>query len=205
MTEITKVLTVGHSTHSLDDFVALLQGHQVTAVADVRSSPFSRHTSQFNKHSLRDALRQREIQYAYLGRELGARSNDSNCYVDVRVQYALLAETDLFQEGVRRVLSGAQTQRVALMCAEKDPLDCHRTLLVSRRLVDEGIRVDHILADGSAESHSDAMLRLLDKLGMQQGSLLRSTEELIADALAKQEERIAYVDAELASLSNRSA
>ncbi len=204
MTELQKVLTIGHSTHSLDGFVALLQGHQVTAVADVRSSPFSRHTPQFNKNRLRDALREHGIQYAFLGRELGARSSDANCYVDGRVQFARLAETDLFQEGVRRILSGAQTQRVALMCAEKDPLDCHRTLLVSRRLVDEGVRVDHILADGAAESHGDTMLRLLDKLGMQ-ASLLRSTEELIADALAKQEERIAYVDAELASLSDRSA
>lgn len=204
MSELMKVLTIGHSTHSLDTFVALLQGHQVTAVADVRSSPFSRHTPQFNKNPLRDALRDYGIQYVFLGRELGARSSDANCYVDGRVQYARLAEADLFQEGVRRILSGAQTQRVALMCAEKDPLDCHRTVLVSRRLVDEGVRVDHILVDGSAESHGDAMLRLLDKLGMQ-ASLLRSTEELIADALAKQEERIAYVDAELASLSDRSA
>jgi uncharacterized protein (DUF488 family) len=205
MTELELVHTVGHSNHPLVDFAALLQGHGVNAVADVRSNPFSRHAPQYNKASLQAALRGRGIQYVFLGRELGARSSDPGCYIDGRVQYDRLAATELFQEGVRRILSGAETQRIALMCAEKDPLDCHRTLLVARRLVEVGASVHHILADGAAEAHSEAMLRLLDKLGIQHPSLLRSTEELIADALAKQEKRIAYVDAGLASLSGRSA
>ncbi|MDQ6945975.1 MAG: DUF488 domain-containing protein [Actinomycetota bacterium] len=200
-----RVLTVGHSTHSLDGFVALLQEHHISAIADVRSNPFSRYTPQFNMSSLRTALRRHEIQYAFLGRELGARSSDPNCYVDGRVQYARLAETDLFRDGIRRILSGAAARRIALMCAEKDPLDCHRALLVTKELVSQGVQVDHVLADGTAESHYAAMLRLLDKLDMQRTSLLRSTEELIADALARQAERIAYVDPKLAALSNRSA
>ncbi len=203
MTERLRVMTVGHSTHSLDEFVALLQKHDVTAIADVRSNPFSRHTPQFNQGSFRTALRERGIQYAFLGRELGARSSDRDCYVDGRVQYTRLARTALFREGINRVRSGAKTERIALMCAEKDPLDCHRTVLVARNLVDEGVDVDHILADGSVESHEEAMLRLLEKLGMRQTNLLRSTDDLIADALAKQEQRIAYVDADLAAMSNR--
>ena len=203
MIERMRVMTVGHSTHSLDEFVALLRKHEVTAVADVRSNPFSRYMPHFNQGSLRTALPKRGIQYAFLGRELGARSSDRDCYVDGRVQYARLARTALFREGINRVLSGAKSERVALMCAEKDPLDCHRTLLVARSLVDESVDVDHILADGSAESHHEAMFRLLEKLGMQQTSLLHSTDDLIQEALAKQEQRIAYVDADLAAATNR--
>jgi uncharacterized protein (DUF488 family) len=205
MIERVRVMTIGHSTHSLDEFVALLQKHDVTAVADVRSNPFSRHMPHFNQSSLRTALPKCGIRYAFLGRELGARSNDRDCYVDGRVQYARIARTGLFREGIDRLLIGAKTERIALMCAEKDPLDCHRTLLVARNLVDEGVEVVHILADGEAESHDEAMLRLLEKLGMQQASLLGSAEDLIQEALAKQEQRIAYVDADLAAMSNRSA
>jgi uncharacterized protein (DUF488 family) len=200
-----QVLTVGHSTHSTDEFVGLLKQHAVTAVADVRSSPFSRYAPQFNKDSLRSTLREHCVHYVFLGRELGARSSDPGCYVDGRVQYSLLARTALFKEGIDRILSGARMERVALMCTEKDPLDCHRTLLVACHLVNEGVPVAHILPDGSVEAHDAAMLRLLDRLGMQPGSLFQSTNELVADALAKQEQRIAYVDTELADLRNRSA
>lgn len=202
MTELMRILTIGHSIQSLDRFVELLQRHDVTAVADVRSNPFSRRAPQFNRESLRSALHTHGIEYAFLGRELGARSNDPNCYVDGQVQYLRLAETDLFRQGMDRLLTGMQTQRIVLMCAEKEPLDCHRALLVARRLTDKGVHVDHISADGSVESHEDTMLRLLDNLGMQP-SLLQTTDELIAKALAIQEERVAYVDADLAAMSRK--
>ena len=203
MMELTRVFTIGHSTQSFDEFLGLLQRHDVTAIADVRSNPFSRRAPQFNRESLRSALRTHGIEYAFLGRELGARSNDPSCYVNGQVRYQRLAETDLFRQGMDRLLSGMQTQRIALMCAEKEPLDCHRALLLAHRLTDKGVHVDHILADGSAESHEDTMLRLLDNLGMQP-SLLQTTDELIAEALAIQEERVAYVDADLAAMGKRS-
>jgi uncharacterized protein (DUF488 family) len=148
-----------------------------------------------------NALQTHGIEYAFLGREFGARSNDPACYINGRVQYDRLAETDVFRKGMDRLLIGMRTQRIALMCAEKEPLDCHRALLVARRLTDKGVHVDHILADGSAESHQNMILRLLDNLDMQP-SLLQSPDELIVEALAKQEERIAYVDPRLAASSN---
>jgi uncharacterized protein (DUF488 family) len=198
-----RVLTIGHSIHSIERFVDLLRKYDVTAIADVRSNPFSRRAPQFNREPLKNALQTHGVEYAFLGRELGARSNDPACYVDGRVQYGRLAETDDFREGMDRLLTGMSTQRIALMCAEKEPLDCHRALLVANRLTDKGVGVDHILADGSVESHQDMILRLLDYLDMQP-SLLQSTDELIVEALAKQEERIAYVDPRLVAPSNRS-
>jgi uncharacterized protein (DUF488 family) len=197
------VLTIGHSNHSLDAFVSLLQQHSVTAVADVRSAPYSRFTPHFNKEALQRALKDHRIRYVFLGRELGARSEDRSCYENGRVLYARLALTDVFRSGIDRVLHGAGEQRIALMCAEKEPLDCHRTLLIARALEEHGAAVDHILPDGGIESHGEAMLRLLDLLGLPRRDLFHSTEELIKDALARQEERIAYVDKALAAEADR--
>ena len=137
---------------------------------------------------------------SFLGRELGARPKDRSCYENGRVQYARLARTEAFHSGLDRVMRGAHDQRIALMCAEKEPLECHRTLLVARALVEHGIAVDHhILADGRLETHGDAMVRLLTVLGLPREDLFRSGQELIAQALALQEERIAYVDEKLAA------
>jgi uncharacterized protein (DUF488 family) len=193
------VITIGHSTHAIEAFVDLLRKHGVTAVADVRSAPFSRFNPQFNKDALDQRLRSHGIKYAFLGRELGARSDDRSCYENGRVVYARLARTDLFHQGIERVIRGSEEHRIALLCAEKEPLECHRTLLVARALDERGIEVAHILADGRVESHRNAMERLLDMTGLPREDLFRSREELIAQALARQEGKVAYVDEKLAA------
>lgn len=188
------VLTVGHSNHTVEAFLALLRQHSVTALADVRSAPYSRFAPQFNRDTLERSLSAIGIRYVYLGRELGARSDDPACYEDGRVQYQRLAQTDSFHRGIERVLRGASEFRIALMCAEKDPLNCHRCILVARALDDLGVDVQHILLDGRLESHRDAMERLLDVTGMHHEDLYRTNKELIQEALSRQEERIAYRD-----------
>ena len=195
------VLTIGHSTHSLDTFLSLLRLHSVTAVADVRSTPFSRYSPHFNRDSVESSLRADGIRYVFLGRELGARSDDPSCYEKGRVQYGRLAQTRLFSAGIERVIRGAKDYRIALMCAEKEPLDCHRTLLVSRDLERRGMQVAHILADGRLELHCAAMERLLDLTGVPHQDMFRSRDELVADAVARHELRVAYVDEKLAKAS----
>lgn len=197
--ETPTVFTVGHSTHPIEAFIALLKQHGITALADVRSAPYSRFNSQFNKDALERALKEQGIKYVFVGKELGARSEDSSCYKNGRVRYPLLARTALFRQGIERVLKGSQDYRIALMCAEKEPLECHRTLLVARALDDMGVPIQHILADGRLEPHGEAMLRLLDLVGLPREDLFRSREELLADALARQEEKVAYVDEKLAT------
>lgn len=193
------VLTIGHSTHALDAFMALLKQHTVTALADVRSAPFSRFNPQFNKDALDRELKTHGIKYVFLGRELGARSDDPSCYENGRVQYGRLARTELFIQGIARVMKGAGEHRIALMCAEKEPLECHRTLLVARALDEQGVEVVHILGDGRLESHSAAMERLLDLTGLPHDDLFRSRADLVAEALARQEEKVAYVDEKVAA------
>jgi uncharacterized protein (DUF488 family) len=192
------VYTIGHSTHSINDFISLLSQHAVGAVADVRSSPYSRHTPQFNRETLRDTLRAEGISYVFLGEELGARSTDSSCYRHGKVQYDLLAATPLFQRGLDRVVKGASQFRLALMCAERDPLDCHRTILVARRLIERGLTIQHILADGTLETQEKAVERLLRRLQLPPSDLLRSKEETVREAYKKQGAAIAYEESQSA-------
>ena len=159
-----QVLTVGHSNHALEAFLDLLAGHGVTALADVRSAPYSRFNPQFNRKALSASLSASGVAYVWLGRELGGRPDDPACYDDGAVRYDRLARTALYRAGIERVRRGAAEHRLALMCAEKDPLHCHRALLVSRSLKDQGLEVAHILADGRLETHESVMDRLLASL-----------------------------------------
>ena len=134
------------------------------------------------------------MKYVYLGRELGGRSNDPSCYEDGRVQYARLARAERFRVGIERVVRGAREHRIALMCVEKDPLECHRCLLVGRALDDIGVHVEHILSDGRLETNDDAMNRLLGVVGLPLEDLFRSKKELIAQAISRQESRVAHVN-----------
>jgi uncharacterized protein (DUF488 family) len=193
------VFTIGHSTLSLEGFLARLRRHEIMALADVRSAPTSRFNPQFNRDALQRDLPAHGVRYVFLGRELGGRPEDPACFEKGRVQYARLARTELFRSGLDRVVRGADEYRVALMCAEKEPLECHRALLVARALAERGVEVRHILADDRAEAHGSTMERLLDLLGLPRRDLFRSGEDLLAEALARQEERVAWVDEKVAA------
>jgi len=197
------VFTIGHSTHSIEAFFALLRQHGIAALADVRSSPYSRFNPQFNRENLQDSLKENGIRYVFLGKELGARSEDRSCYLNGRVQYGRLAQTPIFRSGLERVRQGTARFRIAMMCAEKEPLECHRTLLVAKALVESGDTVLHIHADGHLEAHEDAMTRLLKMQGLPETELFRTREELMAEALAKQEAKVAYVEEEHSTMSVR--
>lgn len=188
------VYTIGHSTHSIEAFIGFLQRHEITVLADVRSRPYSRYSPQFDREALIRALPLHGIRYGFLGRELGGRPDDAACYENGRVCYARVAETEPFRRGIERILRAARCARVALMCTEKEPLDCHRTLLVARALAARGIVVRHILEDGRLEEHGAAMDRLLDLTGVPRADLFHTREELIDEAIRRQEGRVAYVD-----------
>jgi uncharacterized protein (DUF488 family) len=186
------VYTIGHSTHEVERFLALLRAHAITAVGDVRSNPYSRMNPQFNREPLKAVLSAAGIAYVFLGQELGARSEDPACYEAGKVRYERLALTALFRAGLERVREGMSRYRLALMCAEKEPLECHRGILVSRHLEAAGIPVQHILADGSLEAHSAAMERLRGQLKLPESDLFRTASDVLEDAYRMQGERIAY-------------
>lgn len=193
------VFSIGHSDHAAEAFVALLARHGVSAVADVRAAPYSRHHPQFSKAALIATLRAAGLAYVYLGEQLGGLPS-----ARVRGQmrgsgYAAMAATEAFQEGIVRVGQGRERHRIALMCAERDPIDCHRALLVGRALAGVGVEVEHILADGATEGHTALERRLLDAAGRGEGGDLFATPaELLALAYLRQEKRAGLIDEEQA-------
>jgi uncharacterized protein (DUF488 family) len=160
------ILTIGHSNHEPSAFVDLLRRNQVTAVVDVRSSRRSRFP-QFNEPELAAVLKRHRIYYVPMGDELGARRVEAEAYTDGTVDFDKVLMLPMFRDGIRRLVEGASSQRIALMCAERDPLDCHRTLLVCRALRNENVSVAHILHDGSLEEHADAESRLLKLMNLE--------------------------------------
>jgi len=188
-----ELYTIGHSTHTIDNFVDLLLMYKITAVCDVRSAPYSRFNPQFNREPLQAELKRHRLPYVFLGKELGPRSNDPGCYEKGKVQYDRLAETMSFQAGLKRVKEGMQSYRIALMCSEKDPVMCHRTILICRHLRKEGMRIRHILEDGSVEENDAAIWRLRELLNLPERDLFTSPEEMVERAYDIQGDRIAFV------------
>lgn len=191
----TELFTIGHSNHSLDRFIELLRAHRIDAIGDVRSSPYSRYCPHFNQAALKASLERAGVAYLFLGKELGARPDDASCFVNGRVSYARLAERPAFRDGVARVRQIATTQRLALLCAEKDPLTCHRMILVCRHLRAPDLTIQHILADGSLEENEATERRLYRSLRLAP-NLFESEPEIIAQAYERQAKRIAYAKEE---------
>ena len=194
------IYTIGHSIHTAERFIELLKLNGITAVCDVRSSPYSSYNPQFNRETIQSELKKHGMAYVYLGKELGPRSDDPGCYENGRVQYGLLAETDLFHEGIRRVKEGMKSYRIALMCSEKDPVMCHRTILVCRRLAADGMDIRHILDDGGIEEHEHAMARLRRLLKLPEADLFTSSEQMMDRAYDVQGKKIAHVKEEKAGM-----
>ena len=185
------LFTIGHSNHSIWQFVRLLSQHAIEVVCDVRSVPYSKANPQFHREELGFSLRKHGIQYLFLGAALGARTRDPNCIVDGRLSFSEVAKSEPFTRAIAQVQTLAVSRRVALMCAEKDHLDCHRTILLSRCLVANGCSVQHILDTGDLESHDDTLVRLVAQLNLTP-SLFGSRKELLISAYRRQEERIAW-------------
>jgi uncharacterized protein (DUF488 family) len=186
----TTVYTIGHSSHPIDRFIWLLRHNDIAVIADVRSIPASRHNPQYNRDTLRRSLGAAGITYVHMGEQLGAMTEDPDLMENGRVSFARIAASRPFITGLSRVADVARKHRIALMCAEKDPLSCHRTILVSRQLDKAGVAVEHILEDGTREHHSNTMTRLLKATRTPEEDIFLSREDLIDQAVAKWEEKM---------------
>jgi uncharacterized protein (DUF488 family) len=190
------LLTIGYSGRTLDDFVALLVQHKITALCDVRSVPYSSRNPQFNREPLKRALKVHNIDYVFLGEELGARPKDPSCYVAGKAIYQKIASSPLFKNGLERIESGVRKGYVlALMCAEKDPMMCHRSILICRNLRGRQISFLHIIDHETSETQSDLEKRLVAELKVKP-DLFKDTDAnaVIERAYDIQGDRIAYVE-----------
>jgi uncharacterized protein (DUF488 family) len=186
-----ELFTIGHSTQTWEQFLELLTRHRIGAIGDVRSSPYSARFPQFNREILDRALRGANIRYVFLGDELGARRAERECYVDGVARYDRIARTAAFHAGLERVQTGADRFRLALMCAERDPLECHRTILICRQFRNN-MDIRHILGDGRIETHTDAETRLLAEEKVPGDDLFTPREQLIAKAYDRRGNKIAF-------------
>ena len=152
------IKTIGHSNHPIEHFVGLLKRVDVALLVDVRSMPYSRRYPQFGKERLAKSLAAAGIGYVHEGAALGGKPEGGS-------DYDALAARPAFQDALGRLIERAESTTLCLMCAEKEPLDCHRTVLVSRRLAERGTAIEHLLADGTTKPHGEIEEALLKKSG----------------------------------------
>lgn len=160
-----EIYTVGHSTYNIDYFIKLLRINNINCIIDVRSTPYSKYGPQYNRESLKKSLNEKGIYYIYMGKEFGARRNNRELYT--KEGYLDFEKTSIdtdFKDGVYRINQGINKgYRIAFMCTEKDPFDCHRCILVARQFKDAGLEVKNILPDGSCITQEEIEIRLLNK------------------------------------------
>jgi uncharacterized protein (DUF488 family) len=162
------LFSIGHSNHPIEHFVSLLQGAGVTLLADVRSYPKSRYAPQFNREALEKSLPENGVGYLWLGKELGGMAREKISRED-------------FEDALGRLFDASVRQPTAMMCAERDPLNCHRWLWLTRELSARGVKVAHILANGKVESQHETENRLLEAEGLAEEDFF-SREERLRDA-----------------------
>lgn len=190
------LFTIGYAGRTIDDFIALLEQHKITALCDVRSMPYSARNPQFNREVLKKVLKSHNIEYVFLGEELGARPKDFTCYIDGKAIYQKIAASTLFKKGLERIKLGMQKNYVlALMCAEKDPMTCHRSILICRNLRGPGIGIRHIINHETTETQDDLEKRLIVQLKLHL-DMFKDTDPnaLIERVYDVQGDRIAYVE-----------
>ena len=155
------LFSIGHSNNPIDRFIALLGEAGVNAVVDVRSTPYSRFCPWFSRNNLEAHLKSVGIAYLGYGEVLGGRPGDASLYCDGVADYEAMARTPAFQSGLDRLQNDMAQHRISLMWAEREPLDCHRCLLVARALAARGVAIGHILHDGAIEPHAVTEQRLM--------------------------------------------
>lgn len=192
MDAAVEVLTIGHSTLPYERFLALLRHSSVNAIADVRTSPFSRHFPHFNRDALRRELRSDNVAYVFLGEELGGRPKGEQFYHNGVADYEQMARTELFSRGVERVIGGAKKYRIAMMCSEHDPLDCHRCLLVGRTLHERSVNVRHILGTGTIVDQRQVEERLMQMSGKSDHDFFEAPAKRLAAAYRDRAMKVAY-------------
>ena len=148
---MTGIFTIGHSNHELQSFLNILRRNNIQVLVDIRSDPYSRYASQFNKAEFQRAVEAAGIEYRYSGASIGGKPKDSSLYTSAgKLDYDKLASTPSFQNELKALVDLAETKRIVLMCSEADPACCHRERIIARVLRSWGLRVMHIMPDGTA-------------------------------------------------------
>ncbi len=184
--------SIGHSNHRAEHIIWLLKLHGIQTVVDVRSVPFSRHNPQFSQKAFEENLHAHGLTYVFLGKELGGLRRERECYHNHQVDYERVATLPVFQEGLRKLVDLASRMKVAMLCAEQDPLSCHRTLLIGRHIQGFIGDVLHIFGNGNIETQAQLEERLLRDYAQHESDLFITQEDRLAEGYRKRAKEIAY-------------
>jgi uncharacterized protein (DUF488 family) len=192
-----KIYTIGSSTHTAEEFISLLKKYKINAVADVRSVPYSQHTPQYNREVLINILKGKSIYYLDFSKEFGARRKENDAYSNNRVDFKKVIELPDFIKGIERIDTGIlRGYNIALLCTEKNPLDCHRFSLVSKALISKlDVNVDHILFDGEILSQCDLEKKMLYDFGLE-NDFFTEYKTRLENAYEKISGKVAYQELE---------
>jgi ATP-dependent DNA helicase RecQ len=192
------IYTIGYAGLAIERFIEILKAKGIEAVADLRSQPYSKREPAYSRDPLKAFLESAGLLYVFLGKELGARREESECYLDGIARYDLIEQIPAFADGLGRLRKGAGTYRIALLCAEKDPLTCHRAILVGRLLAAEGYPMTHLSADGSEEDQESLETRLMQEEGKASGEIdfesgnLKPRDQMLGECYTARAENMAY-------------
>jgi uncharacterized protein (DUF488 family) len=190
---MNNLYTIGYAAFdNINLFIKALKNNSIDAIADVRSVPLSGYKPDFSKDYLEKYLKKNNIKYVFLGDNCGARIKDPSCYVEGYVSYEKIKESSVFKHGIDRILNGLNKYSVALLCAEKDPIYCHRDILVCRNLKPFNINIQHIISDVIVETNTSAENRLLTEFNLNSTDFFMSDNDRLNLAYDQQGKKIAY-------------
>jgi uncharacterized protein (DUF488 family) len=193
------IYTIGYSGYKPEDFIDELKRRKINVLIDVRSQPYSKYRSEYNKESINELLKSQSIIYRNLALEFGARQTNRNYYSDGKLDFDKFAVSEIFSQGIEKVKTASNLGYImTLMCAEKEPEKCHRAILVARALRDNGFEIRHIIPGQPDYTQEDLEQKILEQYfsDREQVSLfdqnIKSEEEFICEAYRKRAFEIAY-------------
>lgn len=164
---VSTIYSIGHGNKKPEDFIRELKAFGISYLLDIRSKPYSRWNHAFNKAELENTLKTNGITYIFLGDQLGGLPSDTSCYdQDGKVVYDLIKKKDFFKEGLKRlILANEKKIKLAIMCSESNPGECHRSKLVGQEMLKAGISLNHIISENRLKSQETVMTELTKGLG----------------------------------------
>ena len=179
------IYTIGYGSRSIEQFIEVLQQHEIAYLIDVRSAPYSRYKPEFSKEALEAKLQQHRIRYVFMGDTLGGHPDDETCYdAKGQVDYEKVKDTEVYQRGIERLQTAfAQQQCIVLMCSEGKPEHCHRSKLIGASLTTQDLPVIHIDEYDEQQTQDDVIERLT------KGQMFLSAQEVLKDVFGYEQFR----------------
>lgn len=195
---VDTVYTIGYSGFNIDDFIKTLKEKNISLVIDVRSTPYSQYYAEYNKENLSTILEKSHIYYRNYFSEFGARQGERKYYPNGYLDFEIFSKSESFLSGVEKLKKSMEKNYTfALLCSEKDPIMCHRTILVSRAFHMRGYKIIHLMSDGISITQEDIEERLLNIFFPERNQISMFTptlskQEYINESYKKQNEKIGY-------------